>query len=364
MRIEGKEGQARRSSPLAYRPMCELEPGDRIGWALAVREVEERVIKTGRNAGNPCMSVTLGDCTGALRGMIWDPPEWEVNVGTVLMIDGVYEIHPKFKAQLKIADQGARLAKPGEYDPRTLFVLPPKPLEELVEELDRLINRVDDPFLREVLVRLIGPKGTMRARFIQAPAAMRMHEAFRHGLLFHSLRVARTGKASAVASMGWDGRDDELIEIGDLMITGGLLHDLSKVEGYALEGEEITLTDTERLHGHIQNGHYRVRRMMERLVGDAGEDVPLPMIGQRLLHLIESHHGTLAHGSPVLPATREAVILHKADDLCAQMGSFDRLERELPPGSAWSALDRGLGTRAFFPLKGDASTAVIGDVPA
>ena len=47
---------------------------------------------------------------------------------------------------------------------------------------------------------------------------------------------------------------------------------------------------------------------------------------------------SLEHGSPVVPCTREATLVHMIDNLGGRLGSFDRLEKELAPGSRWSAL--------------------------
>ena len=46
-------------------------------------------------------------------------------------------------------------------------------------------------------------------------------------------------------------------------------------------------------------------------------------------HIILSHHGSLEHGSPVVPCTREATLVHMVDNLGGRLGSFDRLEKEL-----------------------------------
>ena len=43
-----------------------------------------------------------------------------------------------------------------------------------------------------------------------------------------------------------------------------------------------------------------------------------------LLHIILSHHGKLEHGSPVVPCTREATLVHFVDNLGGNLGSFDR----------------------------------------
>ena len=73
-----------------------------------------------------------------------------------------------------------------------------------------------------------------------------------------------------------------------------------------------------------------------------------PSLAQAVLHIILSHHGSLEHGSPVVPATREAVLVHMIDNLGGRLGSFDRLERELPAGASWSSFDRALSGSAYF----------------
>jgi 3'-5' exoribonuclease len=70
-----------------------------------------------------------------------------------------------------------------------------------------------------------------------------------------------------------------------------------------------------------------------------------------VVHIVLSHHGALEHGSPVVPATREAALVHAIDNLGGKLGSFDRLERELPDGEAWSGWDRALESAAFFASK-------------
>jgi 3'-5' exoribonuclease len=70
---------------------------------------------------------------------------------------------------------------------------------------------------------------------------------------------------------------------------------------------------------------------------------------EAILHVVLSHHGTLEHGSPVVPCTREATLVHFADNLGGRLGSFDRLEKELPDGERWTGFDRALGGACYFP---------------
>ncbi|HKE80601.1 MAG TPA: HD domain-containing protein, partial [Solirubrobacteraceae bacterium] len=125
-------------------------------------------------------------------------------------------------------------------------------------------------------------------------------------------------------------------------VTGALLHDIGKLEAYAQAAAGIDLTDAGRLQGEIPLGYYRIRRAIEDLPGFP------PDRAQAVLHIILSHHGSLAHGSPVVPSTREAWLVHMIDNLGGKLGSFDRVERELPPGVAWAPFDRGIGASAYF----------------
>ena len=74
----------------------------------------------------------------------------------------------------------------------------------------------------------------------------------------------------------------------------------------------------------------------------------LTQLAEAVLHIILSHHGSLEHGSPVVPCTREATLVHMIDNLGGRLGAFDRLEKELPDGSAWSPYDKVLGGGAYF----------------
>lgn len=214
--------------------------------------------------------------------------------------------------------------------------------QELEGRLRELLETVADRDLAGLLDELLGADSPTWARFRDAPAAKRLHHAWRHGLLEHSLLVAQGVAALAAIFPGID---------RDLALTGALLHDVGKLDTYAFttrgEGEEaretIELTDAGRLQGEIVLGHERVRAAI-----DARPGFP-PELAEQLLHIILSHHGALAHGSPVVPVTREATLVHMVDNIGGKLGSFDRLERELPEGERWSGWDRAIGSSAWFP---------------
>ncbi len=200
-------------------------------------------------------------------------------------------------------------------------------------DLRELIATVRNPHLRRLLAAVFERRSPTWSAFREAPAAKHYHQAYRHGLLEHCLSVAQAVGAIAATFPGID---------RDLAVTGALLHDLGKLEVYALRDGAIEMTDEGRMCGEIALGYYRVRRLIEGLGGFP------PELERALLHIILSHHGSLAHGSPVVPCTREATLVHMIDNLGGRLGSFDRLERELPAGERWSAFDKGIGAGAYF----------------
>jgi 3'-5' exoribonuclease len=204
---------------------------------------------------------------------------------------------------------------------------------QMEADLRALIATIQSPHLRRLLASIFDEASGTWASYRSAPAAKHYHQAYRHGLLEHSLTVAQAVGAISAVFPGVD---------RDIAVTGALLHDIGKLEAYELGPEAIEMSDLGRLHGEIALGYYRVRREIEALDGFPAQ------LENALLHIILSHHGSLVHGSPVVPCTREATLVHMADNLGSRLGSFDRVEHELAAGEQWAAFDKAIGASAYF----------------
>jgi 3'-5' exoribonuclease len=275
------------------------------------------------------LKFVLGDRSGSVPAVVGHAAAELCRRGEIVFVTGTFA-----GGQLTISS--LRAAGEGEYAHEDLQDGPARDLDQMESDFRELLTTVQNPHLRLLLSAVFTETWPS---YRDAPAAKRYHQAYRHGLLEHSLTVAQAVSAISATFHGID---------RDVAVTGALLHDIGKLDAYELESGGISMSDHGRLHGEIPLGYYRVRRTIERLDGFP------PELAQAVLHIILSHHGSLAHGSPVVPCTREATLVHMIDNLGGRLGSFDRLEKELPAGEQWSAYDKALGGGAYFAPRGDA----------
>lgn len=216
---------------------------------------------------------------------------------------------------------------------------PSRSVDQMEQDFRDLITTVQNEHLCRLLDAVFGVRSVTWERFRAAPAAKHYHQAYAHGLLEHTLTVTQAVSALSAIFPGLN---------RDLAVTGALLHDIGKLDTYETVEERIEMTDDGRLQGEIVLGYTLIRTEIDR-----HDDFPHGL-RQALLHIILSHHGTLEHGSPVVPCTREATLVHMADNLGSKLGSFDRIERGLDAGAQWANYDRAIGTSAYFGLDGAA----------
>ena len=308
----------------------ELQIGTRVQAPLLVREARSRRLRD----GGELLTLRLADRTGTLAAVVFedvDAAREACRAGAVVHVCGVLSEDERFGTRLVV--ESVRPAAEGEYEPRALVDGPERPVELLEQDLRELLATIQRPCLRELLDEVLGESSETWARFRDAPAAKHYHQAYRGGLLEHSLTVTQAVSAIS-ATFGSIDRD--------VAVAGALLHDIGKLDAYELRGEAIEMSDDGRLYGEIPLGYFRIRTAIE-----ACEDFPAD-VAQALLHIILSHHGALEHGSPVVPATREAALVHGVDTLGARLGSFDRVEKTLADGQQWSGFDKALGGGAYF----------------
>jgi 3'-5' exoribonuclease len=308
----------------------DFQDGQDVDVVLIVRAAETRRKRDGGTFLRLALGDRSGQVTAVVRERVAELREL-CGAGRPVRVTGRYEHHARWGPQIAIAALGE--PAPGSFDMANLLDGPPRSAHQMEDDLRELVATIQHPHLRALLDRVLGEHTESWRRYRSAPAAKHYHQAYIHGLLEHSLSVAQGVHALAARFPGID---------HDVAVTGALLHDIGKLEAYTSDPACIDLTDAGRLQGEIPLGYYRIRREIEDLPGFP------PQTAQAVLHIILSHHGSLEHGSPVVPCTREATLVHHIDNLGGRLGSFDRLEKGLGPGESWTAFDRAIGSSAYF----------------
>ena len=207
------------------------------------------------------------------------------------------------------------LLPPGK-DVSHLLPAASKDMEEYKKKFLKLVAQISRPPLRELLGEIFS--GSRWERFIRNPAAKRFHHAYIGGLLEHSVDVAEMALAVAATAPGVD---------RDMVIAGALLHDIGKTEEISAD-IGFSYTEAGHLVGHITAGAL--------IIDAAARQVQFLSEAERksLLHIVLSHHGSRDKGSPVGCATREAVIVHYADEVNAVLQQF--VETGEKEGAGWN----------------------------
>jgi 3'-5' exoribonuclease len=328
--LVGASGPSATLATVSAMFVRELQEGAQVECVLVVRAAELR----SKRDGSRFLRLMLGDRTGSLPAHVWDDVAAAAEVatlGTPVRVSGHLQVSERYGTELKL--RAIRAAEPGSFELADLVDGPPRSAAQMETDLRELLATVQDQDLRRLLDAVFGADSPLWTRYRTAPAAKRFHQAYCHGLLEHSLSVAQA--ASAISAT--------FSEVNrDVAVAGALLHDIGKLDAYAFEGSAIEMTDAGKLQGEIPLGYYRVRRLIDGIDGFAAHTA------EAVLHIILSHHGSLEYGSPIVPCTREATLVHFCDNLGGRLGSFDRLEKELPSGERWSRFDRAIGGGAYF----------------
>lgn len=286
--------------------------------------------KTASN-GNAFLGIELGDRGGSFSATIFnDHPQFETlrqaGEGAVLRIDAKLDFYqgrlsPKI-LQVKVLSDEELNASEGLLE--RLIEVPPEDPAMLWDELLAFAAEIPHEELRAAVRIAFDEIGSS---FRVSSAAISMHHAYRHGLLEHTVHMARACKALLPLYPEVD---------PSLAMAGILLHDTGKTIEY--EGTLSTRRSKRGiLQGHVVLGYQIARKAGLKAKLDADRL-------ERLEHIILSHQGEPEWGAAVYAATPEAVFVSMIDNLDARMGMVQRALRQAQPDDEFSERLPGLNT--------------------
>lgn len=293
----------------------DLKPGTEVSELFALRKKELKEFD-----GKNFLKLELGDKSGRIDAVLWDRAveyDQQIEAGDVVKVKGFTSSY-KNTLQIKVDDI---LTVPTEkVDLQDFLPVADKSPEELLEQYKKIAFSLKNLHLKALMEKILADENIVEKLKV-APGGKLWHHSYLGGLLEHTLQIAeicqKTSEMYALVDR-------------DLLLAGALLHDLGKITSYQIS-TFIDFTDEGRLLGHIVEG--------DRMVHEKIKEVPeFPAeLAMKLRHLILSHQGELEMGSPVVPQTLEATILHFADEMDAQAGALTYIiKRDKEANKKWS----------------------------
>jgi len=280
----------------------ELKENERVVEHYLCRQKASLVTRSGK----PYLSLKIQDKTAVVDAKVWDIhsdiSDFEEN--DVIKIDGIALLY-NGETQVKINRIRKSLEgefEIGEYIPRT-----EKDINELHSQLLGYVDSVNEKHIKQLLEQILIDNETISNAITSHSAAKQMHHSYYGGLLEHTISV--------VEICDFMSRRYKHVN-RDILIAAAILHDIAKVFELSPMPSN-SYTDDGQMLGHIYMG--------AELVSQECAKIPnFPTTLQSLIkHAILAHHGEYEFGSPKLPATIEAFILHAADNMDAKIKVYE-----------------------------------------
>ncbi len=292
-----------------------LQEGDYINdYFVAIR----KDLRAKQNGGK-FLGMVFKDKTGEIGGVLWNNAP---DIAKLFELGDVVNVRGRvttYQNRLQVQVDQVLPLRETDYNLTDLVpavVTTPTDLQSF----RAIFEGIENPFLKQ-LVQLFLSDSEFMNSFAAAAAAKKWHHEFRGGLLRHCLEMARLALTMCELFPEID---------KDVLLTSVLLHDAGKIQEMSHE-LYVDYTNAGKLLGHLQIGCDMVQAKINT-IPDFPEKLRL-----QILHCILSHHGELVNGSPVVPKTLEAIVLHHIDNLDAQAAAFTRIiEETRDNGQEWS----------------------------
>jgi len=291
--------------------------------------------------GNLYLQVSLSDRSGIVNAMQWNANQTVYDSfenGDYVIAQGTTQF---FNGNLQIIVQKLTTADPAQVDEAEFHVLSNESIGQLLVQLRQFVDSISNVQLKSLACFYLD-NDELTSKLSQAPAGVKNHHAYQGGLLHHVVSLMELVDVVAPKYPDVD---------RDLVLIGVLLHDLSKIDELSYQ-KGFEYTDEGQLVGHLVMGV----ELLGKMIRDwevANSDVFPNDLAIQLKHLIVSHHGEYEYGSPKLPMTLEAVMLHFLDNMDAKLFQFSQaMSSEANPDSQWTPYIASIGRKLYKNSRG------------
>ena len=301
----------------------EIEHGISFEERFLVKYIAEGKGKDGRGY----LNIILADKSGQIEGRMWKNYEsslGELSSGDIALVKGKGN---RYQKKMQVILENISKTEPGDL---TDFISSSsRASAEMKDELMKIVTNLDDYYVKELLsVTLNDP--IISERLDTWGAGKSIHHAYQGGLLEHILSCSNLAVKLS-----------EHYKVNkNYVVAGAILHDLCKV--FELSGGAVTDYTLEgKLVGHLVKGVELIERF-SRKIPDFPYDLKL-----HLKHIVVSHHGEVEYGSPKVPSTLEAALVHYIDYLDSKMAAMHELIQKDTNSGDWTGYDRVSGRSVY-----------------
>lgn len=298
--------------------LIDLEIG--TGFAnlhVLVEKRSEGVTKSGK----PYLNLTVRDDSRSLNAKIWDynrGTHGDLPEGCIVRIDGVVDEYQS-APQLKINNVSPSTESITKFAKSTRF-----DVEQMWSQLVDVVGSFKEPLTKFVAEEILLKHENFIDAFKKSPAAKAVHNAWYGGLLEHVISLC--GIAEPVIHHYQSRYKMNLSR--DKVLFGLIVHDAGKVIEYDYSKPTFGYTPVGKLTNHIVIGPAWVYETANRF---PTKDHSFKLERAHLMHILAAHHGKEEWGSPVKPASLEALLVHHLDNLDAKMmHALELVEAETP----------------------------------
>jgi 3'-5' exoribonuclease len=279
--------------------------------------------------GNSYLVLKLLDRSGEIEGRVWDRAD-DLSRGfdrnDFVRVRGQATLY-QGKVQIRVQD----VMRVEEQTVAAEDFLPKSPFDPdtMLGEMQSILRGMKNPHLLALAEACLADQELMEL-LKRAPGAKTIHHPYLSGLLEHTLSLLKLILKVV--------ENYQRIDV-DLLLIGGFLHDIGKVYEFSFD-RAVEYTDAGQLLGHLVMEVEMVNKKISTIPDFPDE------LAMLIKHLLVSHHGAYEFGSPKLPQTVEAIMLHALDDLDGKIQAIQNLPKK-EPGSKWTVFHRAYG-RSFY----------------
>ncbi len=303
----------------------DLSDGDLLKDVFLVKKKQKGLSRS----GSPYLTLILCDKSGDIEAKVWenaDKYDELFDVKDFLLIKGRVT---KYRGKLQITVHDLSMLDDDNVCLKDFIKASPLSPDKMIEDLREIYNQISCSRIRKLIFSFIEDKEFLKT-FYKTPAATSVHHAYLGGLLEHVLSLSRLAVMM--------GQHYPVIN-RDILLAGVFFHDIGKTKEINVD-RTFSYSDEGKLLGHISMGVEMVSQKAAGLKDFPRETLLL------IKHMIMSHHGHLEYGSPKLPQTLEAVVLHFLDDMDAKINTISNLTGETG-NESWSDYSKFL-SREFY----------------